>query len=137
MGRLGGMAGIGVPGMVAVGVGAHRRAEFGELFVGGRVGDAEVNEIREVVAGDEDVFWLDVSVHNAAFVGGVKCRGDLSHDRHRPSGRHRPKALQHLAQIGAVDHAHIDVEQPVDLAVVVDRHHVRLLQPACGMRLAL
>jgi hypothetical protein len=42
-----------------------------------------------------------------------------------------------LRRSGAVDHAHVDVEEPVDLAVVVDRHHVRLLQPARGMRLAL
>ena len=68
---------------------------------------------------------------------GVERRSDLAHDRHRPRRRHRPKALEHLAQVGAVDHPHVDVEQPVDLAVVVDRHHVRFLQSARGMRLAL
>jgi hypothetical protein len=47
-----------------IGVGADGRAEFGELFVGGRVGDAEVDEIGEVVAGEDDVLRFDVAVHS-------------------------------------------------------------------------
>ena len=36
--------------------------------------------------------------------------------------------LQHLRQVGALDEAHVDVEQAVDLAVVVDRDDVRFAQ---------
>jgi hypothetical protein len=107
------------------------------LTLSPRYGWEPVRHSCEVVAGEDDVLRFDVAVHDAAFVGGIERRSDLSHDRHRPRGRHGAKPFQHLAEIGAVDHAHVDVEQPIDLAVVMDRHHVWLLQPARGMRLAL
>ena len=41
------------------------------------------------------------------------------------SGPYRLSTLR----VGAVDQAHVEVQLAVDLAVVVDRHHVRFLQP--------
>jgi hypothetical protein len=127
----------GEPFRSHVGVSAHRGAEFGELLVGGGVRDAEIDQVREIVAGDDDVLGFDVTVHDPALVRRIKSRGDLLHDRHRASRRQRPVRLEHLAKVFAVDHAHVDVQQTVDLAVVVDRHDMGFLQAAGGMRFAL
>ena len=72
-----------------------------------------------------------------ALVRGVERRRDLAHDRHRAGRRHRAVVLQDLAQVGAVDHAHVDVHHAVDLAVVVDRYDMGFQQPARRMRLPL
>src|SRR6185312_16579534 len=63
--------------------GAHRRAELGEFLVGGGAGDAEVDQVGEVVAGDQDVGGFDVAVHHAGGVGGIQGRGDLADDGYR------------------------------------------------------
>ena len=128
---------VGEPFRRHVRVGPDRGAQLGQLLVGDGVGDAEVDQVGEVLTVEDDVLRLDVAVCDPGFVGGVERRGDLLHDSDRSRGCHRPIALQHLAQVVAFDHAHVDEEKPVDLAVVVDRHHVRLLQPARGMGLAL
>ena len=40
-----------------------------------------------------------------------------------------PLAFSTARQVGAVDQAHLQIQLPVDLAIVVDRHHVRFGQP--------
>ena len=40
-------------------------------------------------------------------------------------------------KVGAVDQAHVHEQQPVDLAVIVDRHHVGFLQTPGGVCLSL
>ena len=74
---------------------------------------------------------------NARLVGRVESRRHLPHQRHRAGRRHGAAGLEQLAQIRAVDHAHVDEQHPVDLAVVVDRNDVGLLQPASRMSFAL
>ena len=70
-----------------------------------------------------------------ARVGGIECACDLLEDADRPGGVERPLAQQ-LFQVGAVDEAHRDVQLPVDLAGVVDRDDVRMLERGGQARLA-
>ena len=64
--------------------------------------------------------------------------------RRRPGARWRPPApgkrpvtAQDAGHVRAVDEAHVDVELPIDPAEVVNRRHVRFLQPSGGAGLAL
>ena len=41
-----------------------------------------------------------------------------------------------VAEVAALDQPHVQVEQAVDLAVAVDRHHVRIVEPGRGLRFA-
>ena len=69
-------------------------------------------------------------MHEPDFVGVVQRRRDLVDDRHRAARLERALVDQRL-QVGAVDQPHGDVQPVVDLADVVDRHDVRIVQP-CG-----
>ena len=101
------------------------------------VRDAEVDDVDEVVGGDEHVAGLDVAVHHAVGVRGVERLGDLGDQVDGPLGRQRAAALDQRAEVGPVDEAHVDEQPAVDLAVVVDRDDVRLAQPGDGVGLAL
>ena len=74
-----------------VGPGADGRAGAGQPGFPGGAGDAEVDEIGEVVFGDQDVGRLHIAVHQPDPVRGVQRRGDLLDDAHRarraPAGR--------------------------------------------------
>ncbi len=93
-------------------------------------GDAEVDEVGEVVGVHQDVGRFDVAVHQSDLVGAVQCQRDLLDDRHRALRVHRPGVDQCL-QVRAVDQPHGHIEPVVDLPDVVDRHDVGIVQP-CG-----
>jgi hypothetical protein len=76
------------------------------------------------VLDDQDVGWLHVAVDQTAGVRGVQDAGDGGEDRERAWWRQPPVPRDQAAQVDAVDVLHGDVEQPVRLAGVVDRHHV-------------
>ncbi|PQM46738.1 hypothetical protein C1Y40_03083 [Mycobacterium talmoniae] len=118
-------------------VGPHRRPSLGQPRVGGRPGDAEIHQVGEVVAGDQDVFRFYIAMGHAGGVRGVQRLADLAHDSHRPGRGQRSGSLQQRRQIGAVDQPHIQIQQPTDLAVIVDRHHMRLGQPSRRVGLPL
>jgi hypothetical protein len=105
--------------------------------VAGGAGDAEVDQVGEVVAGDQNVFRPDVAVQKAARVGGVQRRGDLTNNRHRPRWVQRTVALEDGGEVGAVDQLHVDVEHAVDLAAAMDLGHVRFGQLRDRLRLLL
>ena len=86
---------VGKPFRRHVFPGAHRGAQLGELFVGGGAGDAEVDQIGEVVAGDENVLRFDVAVHHPGGMRGIERRGDLGDDGHRARRGQRAKAFEH------------------------------------------
>lgn len=122
--------GVGKPLRGHVPPGPHRAADLRQFLVGRRTGDPEVHQVNEVILGHQDVFRFHIPMHHAGRVGGVQCGGDLMHQRHRPRGCHRTEPFQQQRQVGALDEAHVQVELPVDFTVIVNGHHVRLLQPA-------
>ena len=87
----------------------------------------EVGQVDVAVLVEQHVRGLHVTVHQSTGVSGVEGARDLLHDPDGPGGLERP-AAQHDLQVAADDEAHHDVQLPVDLARVVDRHHVRMLQ---------
>jgi hypothetical protein len=122
---------------------AHRGPGDGEA--GGRravAGDAEVDEVHRVgraarVLGQQHVGGLDVAVDQVRLVRGVERRGELREDAHRPPRLERALTGEDLAEVLAVDEAHVDEEPAVDLAEPVDRDDVLLAQARGDPGLAL
>ena len=117
-----------------VGQGADRGAGAGELGRLGRTRDPEVDEVREIVLCHEDVRWFDVAVHQPDAVGCAERGGDLFDDRDGALRRHRAVGYQLIDGL-AVDQPHRDVEAAVDLAEIVDRDDVGLVQAGRCLRL--
>ena len=91
-------------------------------------GEPEVGEIDVLRLVEQDVRRLHVPVHEARGVRGVERRRDLA--RRSPGlapGRALPRS-QERPEVGAVDEPHREVEAAVDVAGVVDRDHVRMLE---------
>jgi hypothetical protein len=97
----------------------------------------KVDEVGEVVAGDQDVFWFDVAVGDAGGVCGVECGGDLAHDGDRSWWAQWAGVFEDGGQVGAFDEAHVQVELSVDFAVVVDGDDVWFGESAGGVGFAL
>jgi hypothetical protein len=108
----------------------HRRARVQALD------EAEVGQVRVVGAVEQDVGRLDVAVHEPARVRGVQRRGDLGDDRGGALGRQPALGAHDRPQVGPVDVAHDDVEDPVLLAGREDRDDVRMLDRRGGLGLA-
>ncbi len=104
--------------------GAERGCRVAEVAA-----EPEVGKIDMPVLVEQHVRRLHVAMHETTGVSGVERARDLLHDPNGPGRLERP-AAQHDLQVAADDEAHHDVELPVDLARVVDRHHVRMLQDA-------
>ena len=102
-------------------------------FPGG-AGDAEVDQVGEVVLSDQDVGGLDVAVHQPDPVRGVQRRGDLLDD---PDGAAGARSIgDDSLQVATFDQPHVHVQAAVDLTEVVDRHDVRLVESRGGVGLA-
>ncbi len=95
------------------------------------MGNAEVDQIGEVVFADQHVGRFDVAVHQSRHVCRVQRRSDLLDDPHRPGAVQRPIIEQGL-QVAAVDQPHRHVQPPVDLANVMNRHDVRIVEARSG-----
>ncbi len=108
---------------------AHGVATLGECGVGGGAGKAEVDQVDELPVGHQDVGRLDVAVDQPHLVCRIQCCRNLF-DHRDGALRVQPSAVvaDVLQQVAALDQAHVDVESAVDLAVAVDRHHVRVVQ---------
>ncbi len=128
---------VGKPFRRHVFPGSHRGAQLGQLLVGGGAGDAEVDQVGKILAGNQDVLRFHIAMHHARGVGRVQRGGNLGDDRYRAWRGQGAEALEDAVQVGALDQAHLQEHLPVDFAVVVDRHHVGFLQPAGDAGFAL
>jgi hypothetical protein len=100
------------------------------------LGQSEVRQIEVLVLVEQHVRRLHVSVDKALCVRRVQRICDLSTNRERPDRRESALRAQQSPQIRALDEPHGEVEAPVDLAGVVDRYHVRVLERHRELRLA-
>ena len=103
--------------------------ESGRL-VGEAAGESEVGKVDVTVGRDEDVRGLDVAVDEPERMRRVQGGCDLTRDRDGCFLRQRSLREQ-LLELGAVDVAHGDVQLAGDLAGVVDRDDVRVVD-RCG-----
>jgi hypothetical protein len=85
---------------------------------------------------EQHVARLDVAMHEAALMGGVERLRDLTGDRHRPLGGQRCAVAHQGPQIEAVDVAHRDEQAAVELAGVIDRNHIGVIEARRQPRLA-
>ena len=106
-----------------VGPGADHARFLRQRGLTGGAGDAEVDQVREVVLGDQDVGRLDVAVHQADLMCRMQRRSDLVDDADG-TRRVQPAVSDDRVQVLALDQPHRDEESPVDLTEVVDRHYV-------------
>ena len=101
------------------------------------LGQAEVGQVDVLVRVEQDVARLDVAVDQPARVGGVERTGDAADDPHRPLGRQRTLARDQLQQIGPVDVAHRQVQRALELARLVHRDDVGVIEHRRQPRLTL
>jgi hypothetical protein len=99
-------------------------------------GDAEVGQLGRVVRREQHVGRLDVAVHEAAGVRGREPVEDAIEDAERPRDGQRRVTTEHLREGVAVDPLHDDERGVLVRAHVVDRDHVRMLEPSRAAGLA-
>ena len=97
--------------------------------------DTEVDEVSEVVLGDQDVGRFDVAVDQADPVRRVQRQSDLLDDAHR-SRRLQRTVLEKSVHIATLDQPHRHVEASVDFAELMYRDHMGLVETGCSLRLA-
>ena len=90
--------------------------------------DPEVDEIREVIGGEQHVFRPDAQVHQPGGVRGVQRPRHLGGDRRGARGFQRSPLAQQVLEAAALDQVHVDEQHAVDLAEVMHREDMRLLQ---------
>ena len=100
-----------------------------------RLGDAEIGYQRMRFR-KQDVCRFDVSVDHPAPMSIVQRIGYLARDSRRVRDRKRTLSGQPVPERFAIDKGHDEVEQPVDLAGVMERQNVRVLQDGSGLDLA-
>ena len=123
---------------------AHELPGLGELLAGRRVlGQPEVGQVavlhgfRPAARRHEDVGGLDVAMHQPALVRGVERAGHLADHRHGTERLEAAVLGDHRAQVGSLDVAHRDEQQAVDLARLVERDDVRVVDGGREARLAV
>ncbi len=85
---------------------------------------------------DEDVRGLDVAMDEALLVRGVERFRDLGEDVERAPGLERPFLGHEAGEVRALDVAHGEIKEPVLIARLVDRDHVRVVEGGGDPRLA-
>ena len=99
-------------------------------------GEAEVCDVHVLAGVEQHVGRLHVAVDEAARVRRVERPRDLRADPDGPCRVERPFAAQQHRQIAPLDVAHGQVQAAVDVARVVDRDGVRVLERRCQLALA-
>jgi hypothetical protein len=112
-----------------VGRSADRQsAGAGDSFGCEAPAQAEIGQIDVLVLVEQRVRRLDVPMDETTSVGGVERGGDLAADRNGPVWLQRPLLLQQCPEPPTFDQPHREEELPVDLAGVVDRDDVGMLE---------
>ena len=88
--------------------------------------EAEVRQVDVVLGGDEDVRRLDVAMDQFPLVSGVQGARDLGDEMGSTLGLERA-AIDRVAQVRPLHPAHRDEQDPVLLAGLVDRDHIRVI----------
>ncbi|PQM44595.1 hypothetical protein C1Y40_05246 [Mycobacterium talmoniae] len=97
--------------------------------IGARVGNgAEIAEVDEVVGVDQHGGRPEVAGRKPGVVGRVEGGRELFDDRHGAGGVQPALLGEDGGQVAALDEPHVEVEAAVDVAVVVDRHDVRVVE---------
>ena len=118
-----------------VGEGADRGARARQLRRTRSAGDAEIDQVGEVVFGHQNVRRFDVAVHEADAVGCVQRGGDLLDDRDCAAGCQAAVGKQ-FGDGFTVDQPHGHIQAVVDLTEVMYRDDVRFVQPGRHLCLA-
>ena len=104
-----------------------------EAPIHAQLGEPEVEDLRESVAGHHDVLGLQVAVHDAGAMRLGEAFGHLRGQVDRLLRIH-PAAAEHVVQREAFDQLHHDVRLAERLADFVDRDDVGMVQRGCGAR---
>ena len=109
---------------------AHRHRVF--FGVGAQSpGKAEICDSRAAIASDQNIGRLEVSVHDALFVGRDEPTARLQEDIENLTSR--PGPLEPLGEGATVDEFHRDEDFALMVADVEDGHDVRMLQQRVGL----
>jgi hypothetical protein len=103
------------------------------LFV--QLGDPEVEQLAEVIAGDHDVLRLDIAVQDARRVR-VDQRFQQRPDQRERLRKRQRAAPQPVAQSLTLDELHRQEGDALRLAGLEERGDGRMLQARAGLRLA-
>ena len=110
-----------------------RGADFGaDLRQHGRLdlGDAKVGHLDVTVVGDHDVGRFDVPVYHLIAVGVVERAQNFAHDANDFLEFEFLGLIEIFFQFLAAQVLHRDIGDVVGLAIVVDRAHARMVEPA-------
>ncbi|OBH13845.1 hypothetical protein A5695_12975 [Mycobacterium sp. E1747] len=99
--------------------------------------NAEVDQIREVIGGQQHVLRPDAQVQQPGGVRGIQRPRHLRDDRRGARRFQRPPFAQQVLQTSALDQVHVDEEHLVDRTKVVHRDNVGFLQSRGDPTLAL
>jgi len=107
-----------------------------DLDLVGQLGEPEIEDLHAAVVRHHDVGGLEVTVGDAALMGGAERRGN-GHGNLEEALAGHPAARDQLAERCAVDVLHGDQADTADLLHRVDRHDVRVRQGGDRSRLLL
>jgi hypothetical protein len=102
-----------------------------------RLGEAEVEDLHPRLAGDHQVARLQVPMDDVALVCGGEPLGDLDRDVEEFAQRDPARHLQHLVERPTLDVLHGDEIAAFELAELVYRGDVRMVEVSRRPSLAL
>ena len=102
------------------------------LGFAGELGQTEVGHFHHALPRQQDVFRLDVPVHDAGFGSRRQRQGDLADDVHGNRGFGGTLAVEELPEIDALDVFLGDVVQSVLFADTEHLDDVVVVEPGCG-----
>jgi hypothetical protein len=111
-----------------------RRARVA-VGAGRRLGETEVEDLRLLAVGDEDVGGLDVAVQDAARVRGVDRVGNLRGQPQQQADIERT-AVDRARERAPLEQLHRDERPPLVLVHLIDGADVRVVQRRGGARFA-